>query len=257
MPGAPATLPAVKTTATPDPLYMQVYRIIVDRILSGGIQPGGKLPAEAELARQTGVSLGTLRHAVDMLVADGVLNRRPGLGTFVQTYRHAGYRNRFQPFESIDGKSRFDVRRLVCFEKTTPTAEAADALRLAQGQQAVRMVRHMVRVRPEGETVTAIDEIFLSPVYFSKMTEALYLTRFRRDDSLYKFYDRECGIVIVSQKCDVTCQRVAGDLARRLHAPRDMDALRLVRVSLTFGRTPVEFRDYRARAEEARLVFDL
>lgn len=44
---------------------------------------GGRLPAERDLADQWGVARMTLRRAIDSLVADGVLRRRHGSGTFV------------------------------------------------------------------------------------------------------------------------------------------------------------------------------
>jgi GntR family transcriptional regulator, transcriptional repressor for pyruvate dehydrogenase complex len=55
------------------------------RILSGTFQPGQKLPAEAELARQLGVSRPTLREALFALVTLGVLEKRHGSGTYVST----------------------------------------------------------------------------------------------------------------------------------------------------------------------------
>jgi GntR family transcriptional regulator len=54
-------------------------------IAQGVLRPGEKLPAEPELAGRLGVSRPTLRSAVAELVADLVLERRRGVGTFVRS----------------------------------------------------------------------------------------------------------------------------------------------------------------------------
>ena len=46
-------------------------------------QPGEKLPAEPELARQLGVSRATLREAMRAFEGQGIIRRRQGVGTFV------------------------------------------------------------------------------------------------------------------------------------------------------------------------------
>ncbi|SCL28109.1 transcriptional regulator, GntR family [Micromonospora pallida] len=52
-------------------------------IRDGVFAPGARLPAEPELARRLGVSRPTLRAAVTELIADLLLVRRRGVGTFV------------------------------------------------------------------------------------------------------------------------------------------------------------------------------
>ncbi|MFG2846979.1 LacI family DNA-binding transcriptional regulator [Kitasatospora sp. NPDC048296] len=49
--------------------------------------PGSRLPTEQELARIWAVSVSTVRRAVDDLVADGLVVRRQGAGTFVRASR--------------------------------------------------------------------------------------------------------------------------------------------------------------------------
>jgi GntR family transcriptional regulator len=53
-------------------------------IAQGVLHAGEKLPAEPELAARLGVSRPTLRSAIAELVADLVLERRRGVGTFVR-----------------------------------------------------------------------------------------------------------------------------------------------------------------------------
>lgn len=54
-----------------------------EAIKSRTYPPGGKLPTEQELARANEVSLTTVRRAMEMLAAEGLVIRRQGAGTFV------------------------------------------------------------------------------------------------------------------------------------------------------------------------------
>lgn len=65
------------------PLHEQVKERILQRILLGEWPAGFVLPPEMELARQLGVSYGTVRRAMVDLTAQGVLMRRRRTGTVV------------------------------------------------------------------------------------------------------------------------------------------------------------------------------
>jgi GntR family transcriptional repressor for pyruvate dehydrogenase complex len=58
-----------------------------DMIVSGQLNPGSRLPAEAELASKVGASRNTVREAVRALVTAHVLDVRRGDGTFVTSLR--------------------------------------------------------------------------------------------------------------------------------------------------------------------------
>ena len=73
----------MKTT----PVYLQVRDILVERIEAGDWQDGKSLPAEVDLAREYGVSQGTIRKALDMMKAECLVDREQGRGTFVRKHR--------------------------------------------------------------------------------------------------------------------------------------------------------------------------
>src|SRR5207237_9787694 len=52
-----------------------------------GAQPGSPAPSERELVQHFGVARMTVRQALDALVAEGLLERVPGRGTFVARAR--------------------------------------------------------------------------------------------------------------------------------------------------------------------------
>jgi GntR family transcriptional regulator len=65
----------------------QISSLIQEAIRSGRLEPGLRLPAEPDLAKALGVSRTTLRAAVQILVLQGYLDRRHGVGTFVSELR--------------------------------------------------------------------------------------------------------------------------------------------------------------------------
>jgi GntR family transcriptional repressor for pyruvate dehydrogenase complex len=64
-------------------LYEQITEQIQSRIMTGELRPGDKLPPERELAEQFGVSRTAVREAVKALHEKGLLEVRPGNGTFI------------------------------------------------------------------------------------------------------------------------------------------------------------------------------
>ncbi len=62
---------------------VQLYMVLREIILSGGLRAGERIPASRTLAREVGVSRTTVIDAVDKLIAEGMLVSRVGAGTFV------------------------------------------------------------------------------------------------------------------------------------------------------------------------------
>ncbi len=65
------------------PLIHQVYQQIHDRILSGELKAGQRLPATRELAASLQVSRNVVLQAYDQLLAEGYIEGRQGSGTYV------------------------------------------------------------------------------------------------------------------------------------------------------------------------------
>src|SRR5688572_406737 len=73
-------------SASSAPLYEEVRQRMTRALAAGEWKHGDLIPSEIELARQFGVSKGTVRRALDDLVAEKILVRRQGRGTFVATH---------------------------------------------------------------------------------------------------------------------------------------------------------------------------
>src|SRR4030095_13262624 len=65
------------------PRYHQLAQSLRGRMAGGALVPGARLDNQRRLAQEDGVTLMTLRQALEVLERDGLIARRHGLGTFV------------------------------------------------------------------------------------------------------------------------------------------------------------------------------
>ena len=69
-----------------NPLYKEVKIRLTRSLVAGEWKPGEAIPSETRLAERFNVSVGTIRKAIDELVAEKILVRQQGRGTFVATH---------------------------------------------------------------------------------------------------------------------------------------------------------------------------
>ena len=82
----PATTPSNRAKAEPKlSRPVQVAEAIKDWVVDQGLQAGDRLPGEAELIERFGMAKGTIREAMRILEAQGLIKTRtgPGGGSFV------------------------------------------------------------------------------------------------------------------------------------------------------------------------------
>lgn len=71
------------TPQSPPLVTDQLISILLDRIDSGYYKKADDFPSEAQLCKEFGVSRSTVRTALAALVANGLVVKRPGIGTFL------------------------------------------------------------------------------------------------------------------------------------------------------------------------------
>ncbi|MGV0389711.1 GntR family transcriptional regulator [Corynebacterium phoceense] len=69
------------------PAYLLISDALREKIETGQLRPGDRLPTERELVQEFGVARMTVRHALDILQIEGLIDRRRGRtgGTFVRS----------------------------------------------------------------------------------------------------------------------------------------------------------------------------
>jgi GntR family transcriptional regulator len=69
----------------PESMYRQIAEELRQKIESGELAHGAQLPTELELREQYDASRNTVRDAIKLLITRGLVETRPGQGTFVVT----------------------------------------------------------------------------------------------------------------------------------------------------------------------------
>lgn len=116
----------------PVPLYIQIADTLLGQIETGVMPPGHRLPSERELGQTLGVSRTTIRQALQVLDARGLLFRRQGQGTYIAGPRIERQAGKLVPFTlSMQRRGYLTEARLVALEKAPAEAAVAAELGLA------------------------------------------------------------------------------------------------------------------------------
>lgn len=124
------------------PLYVQLMDELEASIRNGVYKPGDKIMTEAEMAREYGVSLITVRKAVGSLMEKGLVVRKQGKGTFVTKPKYSRNMKKLQSFTEmceqmgVKPGARVLENRLIAADK-----KVADRLGIEPGSNVVYISR--------------------------------------------------------------------------------------------------------------------
>jgi len=232
------------------PLYQEVKRLLTQSLADGEWQPGVALPSEAKLGERYRVSIGTVRKAIDELVAERILVRHQGRGTFVAG--HNARRTLFHFFHIVpaDGGKEQPETELLSFERAKADADSAARLNIAQGAPVFR-IGNLLRLR--GRPVV-LDEITLPAERFPRLSEKVFR---ERDSTIYQLYQERYGINVVRSVERLSAALADRPSAKLLDIAAGSPLLRIRRVALTYHDIPVELRTSLVNTAEHEYFSDL
>ena len=216
-------------------LYKHIEQELTQSIHQGQYKPGDALPAEKFLAQHFGVSIGTLRKAVDSLVGRGVLLRQQGRGTFVA--RHNKDRYLFAYFHVVrqDGVKTYPLLELALFTHTKADKQIARRLAIKVGSKVFKLINIL---HLHGRRVV-IDEIYLPEKLFPDLSEQVVR---ERPNTLYQLYQERFGLTVVRAEERLRAVRADAFQASTLGLPPGEPLLQVIRVAQSFNNQPVELR---------------
>ena len=125
----------------PAPLYQQLREAVREAIEHRALKANDALPAERDLAQVLDVSRITVRKAFDALVAEGLLTRRQGAGTFVAARVEKSFSRLTSFTEDMAARGWTVTSEWISRSKGTVTPEEALTLGLSPGTPVYRFHR--------------------------------------------------------------------------------------------------------------------
>jgi GntR family transcriptional regulator len=230
------------------PLYHQIKETITRQIVSGRWRPGHELPSEADLCAHFGVSRGTLRRALDDLQNRGLIVRRQGRGTFVESPKFEGsvlgsYRN------FTGGALPHDpVSRVLGIERKRATIDMQRLLQLDKRDY----VYEVRRVQFMGGIPITLSTSFI-PAALAPGLDKSDLEH----ELLYNLLEQRFGLVFL--RAEEFLEPVIADdfVAQKLEVPEGTPVFLVERHSFVLGDKPGEFRQAYMRGDRYRYRIDL
>ena len=222
-------------------LYQQLRDQMASKIAAGEWKPGESIATEQELAKTYGMAVGTVRKAVDLLVAEGLLERFQGRGTFVRRATFDGSLFRFFRFQTKSGERKIPVGRILNREVVQAPDPVATALQLTKSAKVICMSR----LRVIDEEPMLVEEIWLP---YDKFASFLSVPGEEIGDLLYPEYERHCGQVIASASETLTVEAVNRSYARQLRLAPGTPVVVIERLAYSYDKQPLEWRRSRGPA---------
>ncbi|WP_021598660.1 MULTISPECIES: GntR family transcriptional regulator [Actinomadura] len=216
-------------------------------VMMDGLDVGDALPSERRLAEELGVSRPTLRQAIDGLVADGLLDRRHGSGTYVAEPRIAVSLTMTSFTEDMLRRGMKPGGRVLSFRTEPAGARIGRRLALSPAEE-VFTIR---RLRLADGATMAIETLYLP--------RALIPGLRRHDLEGRSFYEllRGHGVVIASGTETIEPTVTTAEEAAELDVPVHTPAFLFERVTRDEGGRPLEYVRSVYRGDRYRLELDL
>lgn len=230
------------------PLYAQVKDSLVRRLIDGAWLPGQLIPSEMDLAREIGVSQGTIRKALDAMTAENLLVRRQGRGTYVAEPEESRILFQFFRLVSDDGQHTFPTSRILSRSTAPASADERERLQLGEAGRVVRIER----VRSLGGRPLIVETISLPHERFSAIEAMADIP-----NNVYRLYSQSWGVTIARAverlKAVAAAPADAAELGCRAGAP----VMEIARVAYDLEGNPVELRVSRCLTEGIHYASEL
>lgn len=233
------------------PRYQRLRDAIAAGIAAQQWKPGEAIPSEAELAAAHNVAVGTVRHAIDVLVAEGVVQRIQGRGTFVRRPCFSQSLLRCLEIPDLEpGQQPELVSRILERAALPAPPETAAKLELAGGADCIRLVRQ----KWVNRRILRCEEIWLPKARFAPML-TVELSTIGND--LYPAFERLCGQLVATAEETLTAEAAGPEYSRLIGVEVGQPVVVIDRLTRGYDRQPLEWRRVRAAAAVFRYRGDI
>ena len=221
----------------------QVADVLRRQVLAGHFADG-VLPSEPQLVAEFATTRNTVRAALDLLRAEGLVERCPGVGTTVAGRKHPHGLDRLEGLAEVfhgRGTVRNEVRALAVIR---PPAAVRDHLRLEEGDDVV----YVERLRHLDGVPVSLDLTYLTPDLGRQL-----LDRDLASQDVFGLLEEVSGQRL--GHADLTVEAVSADAhsAALLGVPRQAALLMVERLTHLDDGRPVDFEFIRFRGDRLTL----
>lgn len=228
-------------------LHRQVFNVLRDEISRGIYAKTGALPKEEAICDRFGVSRITVRRALSDLAAQGLIERRHGLGTFVKAPPARRLAPSLTLLESLrKAASETQVKVIQVNQQDAPPDIAAQ-LGLAPGERAL----HALRLRSIDERPVMLTDAWI-PAALGVGVSASSLKK----QALYELLMKQ-GVRFGSVVQEITAQLADPQFAGLLKVEVGSPLLKLIRLMHNRDNEPVLHITIYVTPERSRILMDV
>ena len=231
------------------PLYRRVVARLTEKLAAGEWKPGDAIPSESRLAEQFVVSVGTIRKAIDELVAGKILVRQQGRGTFIATHSEDRFLYHFFHVVARDVIKRFPTVQTLSFRRARADTMATERLRIARGARVIR-IQNLLRIE---DRPVVLDDITLPVELFPDLNKDVFTNRL---GTIYHLYQERYAINVVRAVERLRAVLADVSAARALGVRAGTPLLEINRTAYTYRDQPVEIRRSLVNTERHEYLSD-
>lgn len=228
------------------PLYIQIAEGLLEKIESGALIPGERLPPERELSQMLGVNRMTLRRSLQRLELQGLLDRRQGAGTYVAAPKIERQADELVSFSrGMKKRGYLPGARLLHFERKPSEASVARELNLPPSAE----VYFFQRIRSLNDEPVMLEKFWMPVARFPDLEQFDLVNRF-----VFDIVEEEYQMTVMSARLSleavVATDYEADMLDIRVGAPLMLER----RLTLDEDDQPFEFGIDLYRGDRFRFV---
>jgi GntR family transcriptional regulator len=229
------------------PLHLQIERLLRRMVSDREYRHGKRFPTESALATELKVSRNTVRAAMSRLESEGLLERKPRVGTRAVAARPHVSLAEWYSFSGEMRRQGIEVQNLELSVRHEPAdAEIAAALGIDKGTR----IWLLHRVRGWEDVPAVVSESWLHPRVGLKGSED-----FSRP--LYEVIGEAGGAAPAVSREEITAAAAGARISKALQVGKSEPVLVRKRVILDAQGGPIEFNVNYYRTDRYKLTLDL
>ncbi len=229
------------------PLYFQLKEQIKSDILGGKYKEGDLLPSEREFQQHYNISSTTIRRALNDLVQDHYLERKPGRGTFVKLPKITRNLRKVIGFtRNILEMGMTPVTKVLSLDTIPANLYSRERLGLKKEEK----IYQLKRLRFANETPILFEERYIRADLCPSLEEQ------NLTSSLWHVFESVYGMRPIRHLQSVTLTEVTAETAGLLQIPAESTAFLIRGMTYISDNTPIECEQSIYRTDKYDLTFE-